>query len=707
MDQNILSDKELFISRELSWLDFNSRVLDEAQTLANPLLERLKFVAIFSSNLDEFFSIRIAGLRQQITGGKETPDPAGLLPSGQLKRAKAKIERLLRRQYRCLNLEIIPELENNNIYLKRPDELSKQDQEYLKKIFINRIMPVLTPLAVDLAHPFPVLNSGAIEIAISLNVPEKNSIKEIHGFVEVPEVLGRFIEINNESDKKIFVPLEFLILEHLQLLFPGCKIKDKLPFRITRDMDFSVEDEDVDNLMMSIGRKLLQRRQRPPIRLEYPSYYHKNELIPWLKEKLNLDDEYLYSINGYLHLKQFFELIIKAKRPDLLEHEWPVVSPAAFAGCKNIFEAIDKHGDILLAPPFHSFSPVVRMLEEAATDPNVLAIKQTLYRVSGNSPIVKALQKAAEAGKQVTVVVELKARFDESNNIVWARALEESGAHVIYGIAGLKIHCKALIIVRQNPDGSIRRYVHLGTGNYNDKTATMYTDLGIFSNNSEICYDISALFNMLTGVASLPSNWRKIAVSPRTLRSKFEYLIEREITHVAAGRPGRIIAKMNSFSDEEMIRLIHKAANAGVEIDLIVRGICCYRPLKNQDNIRIISIVDRYLEHSRIFYFGNAGEPEYFLSSADWMTRNLDRRVELLFPVVSEEICKILNDLLLFQLADTDKQRRLLSSGAYTKVKRQNYSSMRSQKRSADYFKHLSDSELKGNAGEMLKVFSS
>lgn len=402
-------------------------------------------------------------------------------------------------------------------------------------------------------------------------------------------------------------------------------------------------------------------------------------------------------MRGPLHLKQFFELVGKARLPELLEPAWPPVMPEAFRE-GSVFEAIAARGTVLVAPPFHSFSPILKLLAEAADDPDVLAIKQTLYRVSGNSPVVRSLQRAAENGKQVTVVVELKARFDEGNNIAWARLLEESGAHVVYGVAGLKVHCKALLVVRRE-EGAIRRYVHLATGNYNDKTAALYTDLGIMSSDPDLCFDVANLFNVLTGYSSPPSAWRKIAASPFDLRRRVEGLINREIENTTPDRPGRIVAKMNSLSDEKMIRLAPPAADAGVEIDLIVRGICCYKPKPGQENVRIVSIVDRFLEHSRLFVFGNNGEPEYFLASADWMFRNLDRRVELLFPVEDESIRRVLRKLLDFQLADTDKIRRLTASGSYTRAMPERYTAARSQANSYRYLKLLAAEEQQARTG--------
>ena len=701
--QNETPDSELFISRELSWLDFNSRVLDEAFCPANPLLERLKFIAIFSSNLDEFFMVRIAGLRQLVKMEQNLPDPAGNRPADQLAAARRKIERLVKRQYSCLHDEILPGLERHGVRLCRPADLSSTQRAELTGYFTTQVLPVLTPLAVDQAHPFPILNSGAIEIAVSMKPADRKKL--VYAFVEVPDVLPRFIEVPGMQPGRTFVLLEDVIMDNLGALFSGCEIEEFFPFRVTRDMDFSVEDEGAEDLLQSIEKKLLQRRHREPIRVEVLTNT-RGPLARWLEQEFRLDEQFWYAVRGPLHLKQFFELVGKARLPELLEPAWPAVEPAAFSEHCSVFDAISAKGTILVAPPFHSFSPVVRLLQQAADDPDVLAIKQTLYRVSGNSPVVRSLQRAAENGKQVTVVVELKARFDEGNNIAWARLLEESGAHVVYGVAGLKVHSKALLVVRRE-DGAIRRYVHLSTGNYNDKTAALYTDLGIMSSDPDLCFDVANLFNVLTGYSSPPSEWRKIAASPFDLRRQTMRLIEREIAHSTPDRPGRIIAKMNSLSDEKMIRLLHKAADAGVEIDLIVRGICCYKPRAGQENVRIISIVDRYLEHSRLFYFFNNGDEEYYLSSADWMYRNLDKRVELLFPIEDEKIRGILMRLLEFQLNDTDKLRRLQASGSYTRSMAEHYTGARSQYNSYRYLKELAGAEMRDVTGEALKVFTS
>ena len=708
-------DPKDFISRELSWIDFNSRVLDEASFSANKLLERLKFISIVSSNLDEFFMVRIAGLRQLTDAGENIPDPAGNSPERQLALARIKITRLVRRQYNLLMKDILPELERYGVVLCHPEELPPEQLLRLRNYFQAEILPVLTPLAVDPAHPFPLLNSGAIEIALELKSKKKKNLAR--AFVEVPEVLPRFIPLSGisgadedfsggEDHSKVeLILLEELISMFITDLFPGCEVVEKLIFRITRDMDFSVEGEVMDDLLTTIRGKLLQRRQREAIRLEIAGESSRSKLARYLMKELRLAPELCYLLPGPLHLKQFMELLPFVREPELSEEKWPPLTPAVFRQYATVFEAVRAKENILLPLPFCSFAPVVDLLEQAADDPDVLAIKQTLYRVSGNSPIVRALQRAAENGKQVTVVLELKARFDESNNIAWAKVLDNSGAHVVYGIAGLKVHSKALLIVRREA-GCIQRYVHLGTGNYNDRTAKLYTDMGLLSCDPDLCCDVANLFNLLSGCSAPPEYWNTLAVSPFDMRKKFSALIEREIRHCLAGRRGRIIAKMNSFSDPAMVALLHRAADAGVEIDLIVRGICCFRPRAKQDNVRICSIVDRFLEHTRIFYFENLGDSEYYLSSADWMTRNLDRRIETIFPVRDEESRGIIRKFLEFQLADDNKKRKLLPTGAYTRPRVETYTELRSQARSYRYLSKLYEDQLRG-PGETLKVFSS
>jgi polyphosphate kinase len=667
--------QEIFINRELSWLDFNARVLDEAGYKANSLLDRLNFISIFCSNLDEFFMLRIAGLRQLLDAANEKQDAAGFTPEEQLFLLREKVVKLLKRQCRYFTQEILPELEKHKLRIRKPKELSEASQKELKHIFQSQIFSVLTPIAIDPEHPFPMFNNGAIEIVI--NMMRQNREKSSYAFVEVPQVLPRFILVEDNLPGKTYILLEDLIMENLPSLFAQTEIIEVSSFRIIRDMDFAIHESQFRDFLNCIEKTLLECRSREPICLIISSGTSKN-LKNWLYEQFKLDELYIYSIPDQFALGQFSELVEKESSAEFNEPQWPPLRHPDVKPEESIFKAINDSGFICLMTPYHSFAPITRLLEEAAVDPEVLAIKQTLYRVSGDSPIVKALQEAAQNGKQVTVIVELKARFDEDNNILWARRLEESGAHVIYGISGLKIHCKALIIIRKE-EGIIKRYVHLGTGNYNDKTARSYADTSIMTNDNKLCADISALFNLMTGYSEPSNEWHKITIAPFDLRQKFITLIDREAKHSTPDDPGHIIAKMNSLVDPEIIKHLYKAAFAGVKIELIVRGICCLRPGIETKNIKVISIIDRFLEHSRIYYFANNGQPEYYLSSADWMPRNLDRRIELLFPVEHAETCGILKKLLEFQLNDKEKGRVLRSDGTYTRHFSSNHSPCRSQ----------------------------
>jgi polyphosphate kinase len=667
--------QEIFLNRELSWLDFNARVLDEAGYKANGLFDRLKFISIFSSNLDEFFMVRIAGLCQLAATDNKKICPAGFTPEEQLNLAREKIIKLLKRQNRYLNREILPELEKYKLRLRKVENLPAAAKKKLKHIFHNQIFPVLTPIAVDPAHPFPLFNNGAIEIAANIR-PRKRK-EPLYAFVEVPLVLPRFIRIDDKLPGTTFIQLEDLIMSNLDMLFMQAEIIEYSPFRIIRDMDFSIHENLFRDFLNGIEKTLLESRSREPVCLIIPTGMPKN-LREWLCGKFSLDPISVYTINNQLALEQFCQLAEKAPQSILSEPLWPPLPHPDIKPGEPVFKSLSEKKFISLFFPYHSFAPVVCLLEEAAEDPSVLAIKQTLYRVSGDSPIVRALQRAAENGKQVTVIVELKARFDEDNNILWARRLEESGAHVIYGISGLKIHCKALLIIRKE-EGIIRRYTQLSTGNYNDKTASTYTDISILTTDTKLCNDISALFNLMTGYSESSSEWQKITISPFDLREKFISLIEREIKHSTPAHPGHIIAKMNSLVDPKLIKHIYHAAHAGVKIELIVRGICCLRPGVGTDNIKVISIIDRFLEHERIYYFSNNGTPEYYLSSADWMPRNLDRRIELLFPVDHTETCEILRRILDSQLNDKEKGRELRSDGTYTRHSSHHHSPCRSQ----------------------------
>lgn len=672
-----------FINRELSWLEFNGRVLEEAADRTLPLVERLKFLAIVSNNLDEFFMVRVAGLQRQAEAGGEKTDPAGLDASEQLGRIRAQTIALQRRQYALLNHEILPGLRQAGVMLLAMRELKPAERDELKRYFEREVLPVLTPMAVDPSHPFPYLASGALEIVIGLRLSGRRD--PVHAFVEVPRVLPRFVPVRaarKERGANAYVCLGDLILAHLETLFPEGQGVAAFPFRITRDMDFSVDEEGVADLLQHLRRELRHRRRRDIIRLEMPAG-QSGALANWLRQRLEVGPEMVYPFNGPLNLADFFTLIERERRSDLVEPDWPPLPSPLLPPDQTIFAAVRDAGAVLLCPPFEAFAPVVRLLEEAADDPAVLAIKQTLYRAGGDSSVVRALQRAAENGKQVTVIVEIKARFDEERNIQWAHSLEQSGAHVVYGIVGLKIHGKALLIVRRE-EGRLVRYLHLATGNYNEKTARAYTDIGLLTQDPDLCADVASLFNVMTGY-SQPPVWRKIAAAPFNLRQTFLDLIAREARQSSPHNPGHIVAKMNSLVDPQLVTALFDAARAGVRIDLVVRGICCLRPDPALPNLRVTSVVDRFLEHSRIYYFANGGQAEYYLSSADWMPRNLDRRIEILFPVEDETARATLATLLRFALEDRRKGRRLLPSGRYTRGQ-QRFAATRSQRRAYEFF---------------------
>lgn len=679
---NIESSK--YLNRELSWLDFNRRVLQEAQDESLPLLERLKFIAIFNSNLDEFFMVRVAALRQQIESGGDMTDPSGLTPVVQVDKIEKKVRTLMRDIYTSLD-DILEGLSHKGIRILKYSELDVSQEQQMKIWFRKNILPVLTPVAVDLSHPFPILTNNAIEILLEFTTPRSG--KSLKAFVEVPSVLPRFIRVQpgKTREQSCWLLLEELIVANLGELFNNCEIISAFPFKLTRDMDFSLDEEITADLLSHIENQLRKRKRRAPVRLEIP-FDANRRLRRWLVKHLQVPGSSIFPTPGPLRTNDFFELIGKeSERSDLLEPKWPQLEVPELPPTCDVFAEIRRRKSIMLMHPFHTFEPVVRFLESAAEDPDVLAIKQTLYRVSGKSPVVNALQQAAENGKQVTVIVELKARFDEENNIAWARQLEESGAHVIYGIAGLKIHSKALLIIRRE-EGRIKRYAHLGTGNYNDKTASLYTDTGIFTTDEDICSDAAAMFNCITGYSQPPS-WNKLAVSPFNIRERFQFLIDREARLSTPNNPGYILAKMNSLCDPEIIDHLYAAAEKGVKIDLIIRGICTLRPLN--PNIRVVSILDRFLEHSRIYFFQNAGRPEYYLASADWMPRNLNRRIELLFPVEDEDSRSVLKDILKLQLNDSWKGRTLYKNGVY-RYNRIRNPETRSQELTYNYFKSRS-----------------
>ncbi|WP_139491694.1 RNA degradosome polyphosphate kinase [Brevibacillus dissolubilis] len=668
MEERDLLHPDYFINREMSWLAFNARVLEEALDKSNPVLERLKFLAIVASNLDEFFMVRVAGLKDQVKAGFNKADSSGKTPKEQLRMINQRTHQMVERQYRCFREEILPALADNGIEIVHGEQLSREQEDFLDHYFDHHIYPVLTPLAVDQSRPFPLLLNKSLNLAIMLERKKAKYSKKVFAVVQVPAVLSRYIELPGATEeRKEFILLEDVIKRYSYRLFKGNEVSAVHPFRITRNADMSLDEEGAEDLLKEIEKELKKRKWGAAVRLEIDARMDE-DLRHILQEALEVHTRDIYSIDGPLDLTKFMSFTQLPGYEHLRDEVLLPQPPADLVGEEDIFEAIAER-DILMHHPYESFEPVVDFVTKAAQDPNVLAIKQTLYRVSGHSPIVRALANAAENGKQVTVLVELKARFDEENNIHWARQLEKSGCQVIYGLVGLKTHCKIVLVVRKEGD-YIRRYVHLGTGNYNNSTARLYTDIGLFTSKEEFGMDASALFNDLSGYSE-PPEWNKLEAAPKGLRRKFSAMIRREIEKHTPERPGRIIAKMNSLTDEKIIGTLYEASCAGVQIDLIIRGICCLRPgiPGVSENIRVFSIIDRFLEHSRIYYFGNGGDEEVYLSSADWMTRNLDRRVELMFPVEEPELCNRVTSILEVYLSDNTKARALDSEGTYHRVR--------------------------------------
>ncbi|WP_299447438.1 RNA degradosome polyphosphate kinase [uncultured Phascolarctobacterium sp.] len=656
-----LTKPEYFYNRELSWLKFNLRVLKEAMFKEAPLLERLKFIAISASNLDEFFMVRVAGLWNNYESGIDKLDAAGLSVKDQLEAISESAHEQVRTQTKYL-MALLGEMDEIGLHFRRVNDLSEVAKDWLEEYYNEVIYPVLTPMAVDASRPFPFLANKTQNLAVEL---VKADGEHSMGLIQVPSVLDRILEIPPDN-KRTFVFLEDIIASHCQDLFKGCQILDVVPFRVTRDSDLDLEEEESVDLMKEVEESLRKRKRGATVRLEIFKT-NNNRIKKFLEENLDVTDLEVYEINGPLDPTCFFKFTgLKGMWPWLYEPFVPQC-PLELPEDSDLFAAI-RRNDIILHHPYESFDPVVKLVSDAADDPQVLAIKQTLYRVSGNSPIVAALARAAENGKQVTVLVELKARFDEENNILWARRLEKAGCHVIYGLVGLKTHAKIILIVRKEDNG-IKRYVHLGTGNYNDSTAKLYTDLGLMTANDEFGSDASAFFNLLSGYGE-PPIWNKLVMAPLGLREKIYSLIDNEINMVNLGKEGHIIAKMNSLIDYPVIQKLYEASAAGVHIDLIVRGICGLRTGIEgiSENITVRSIVGRQLEHSRIFWFANGGEAQLYLSSADWMPRNLNDRVELFFPVETEEHINRIKGLLDLYLRDNVGAHMMQSNGNYRRV---------------------------------------
>ena len=657
-----LTKPEYFYNRELSWLKFNLRVLKEAMVKEVPLLERLKFVAISASNLDEFFMVRVAGLWSNYDNGIEKRDASGLSVKEQLDAISEAAHAQVRTQTKYL-MALMAEMDAVGLHFRRVGDLSEMGRDWLEEYYREVVYPVLTPMAVDASRPFPFLANKTLNLAVEL---VKADGEHSMGLIQVPSVLDRITEVVPEG-RRTFVFLEDIIASHCNDLFKGCHILDLVPFRVTRDSDLDIEEEDSVDLMKEVEESLRKRKRGVTVRLELFKT-NNTRIKKFLEENLDVTDMEVYEINGALDPTCFFKFTgMKGMWPWLYEPFVPQ-RPLELPEDGDLFAAI-REKDILLHHPYESFDPVVKLVSDAADDPQVLAIKQTLYRVSGNSPIVAALARAAENGKQVTVLVELKARFDEENNILWARRLEKAGCHVIYGLVGLKTHAKIILIVRREDNG-IKRYLHLGTGNYNDSTAKLYTDLGLMTANDEFGSDASAFFNLLSGYSE-PPVWNKLVMAPLGLREKIYALIDNEIEMVKAGKQGHIIAKMNSLIDQPVIQKLYEASAAGVHIDLIVRGICGLRTGIEgiSENITVRSIVGRQLEHSRIFWFANGGEEQLYLSSADWMPRNLNDRVELFFPIETEEHIQRIKGLLDLYLRDNVGAHMMQSNGTYRRVR--------------------------------------
>jgi polyphosphate kinase len=673
-------DSNAFVNRELSWLEFNRRVLEEAQDPTVPLLERVKFLAIFSSNLDEFFMVRVATLKRRLHGGEGTSGPDGLTPAETLAAVSARVHELVDDQHRCFLQEIQPLLAAEGVVLLRPKDLSGEQERFLEEYFRRTLLPVLTPLAVDPGHPFPYLGNRSMCLVASIRASAPSALPHSTlAVIHIPsQVLPRFVPLPDALGRHVFILLEDVIRLQLPSLYNGYEILSSHAIRVTRDADIQMRGRP-DDLLTSIEESLRVRRMGTAVRLQYDADL-PHDVLTTLLEELELQPEDLYEGEGFTAFSDLLQLYAALDVPRLKDPPRPAYPVPAFESGSDFWSAIRAH-DILVHHPYQTFDAVTRFVREAAVDPKVLAIKMTLYRVSPASPIAHALHTAAEHGKEVAVLVELQARFDEEANIRWARALEEVGAHVVYGLVGYKTHCKAALVVRQEADG-IRRYCHLATGNYNVRTAGVYGDLGLFTSREAFGEDLTELFNLLTGYTR-PHGFRHLLLAPTGLRDALVERIRREADRARRGAPARIIAKLNSLVDRRLIEELYAASEAGVRIDLIVRGICCLRPEVPglSDNIRVISIVDRYLEHARVFYFRNGDTPEYLLASADWMPRNLDRRVEIAFPVLDPALQAQLGRILDVQLADTVKARRILGDGTSVRVHPEGRPVVRSQEK--------------------------
>jgi len=659
-----------YFNRELSWLAFNRRVLEQAESVDYPLLERMKYLAFVSSNLDEFFEIRVAGLLQQVKSGVIERGPDGLGPKEQLRRIQLIVKRLVNDHYDCWENQIMPGLKEEGVIFSDYDGLTRNEKKWVEQYFDEQVFPVLTPLAIDPAHPFPQLTNKALYILASIDDPETRIIERMMAIIPVPRVLPRIVKIEapRRGSPDVYIFLSDIIQRYVKRLFPGYRVSSAAPFRITRNSDLYIDEEEVENLLRKIEEELMNMQKGAAVRLEI-SKGADPVLVQQLLEAIDLKPQNMFTVDGPINLLRLMSAYDLIDRPDLKFPPFTPLVPKELAAPERIFDSIQQK-DILLHHPFESFQPFVDFLNQAARDPEVCAIKQTLYRTSGDSPIVEALIEASRRGKQVTVLIEIKARFDEANNIQWARQLEDVGVHVVYGLVGLKTHCKTCMVVRRE-QGNLRRYVHLGTGNYNPKTAKLYTDISFFTAKKEITTEVAGLFNTLTGFSLTPT-FKKLLVAPFTLHNRIQRYIRAETRNAKAGLPARIIAQTNSLVDQETIDNLYQASMAGVKIDLIVRGICNLVPKVKgvSENIRVRSILGRYLEHSRIFYFenSNGAQPLMFAGSADWMPRNFYRRIEAVFPVEDPDLRQKLFGILENNLKDNKNARVLRANGSYQKV---------------------------------------
>lgn len=659
-----------YFNRELSWLAFNRRVLEQAQSKEYPLLERLKYLAFVSSNLDEFFEIRVSGLMQQVKSGVTERGPDGLEAKEQLRRIRAVVKRLVADQYRCWKQQIVPGLERRKVLFSKYADLTRNEKKWVESYFETQVFPVLTPLAIDPAHPFPQLTNKALYLFASIDDPHTRLIERMMAIIPVPRVLPRILKIDvpRRGQPDVYIFLSDIIEQFIKRLFPGYRVRSAVPFRITRNSDLYIDDEEVENLLRQVEEELMKRQKGAAVRLEIGNGAD-SVLVDELLELLDLKPENVQTIDGPLNLFRLMSAYDLIDRPDLkFEPQVPFV-PTELQAPDRIFTSI-RQKDFLLNHPYDSFQPFIDFIQQSARDPKVLAIKQTLYRTSGDSPIIEALMEASRRGKQVTVLVEIKARFDEANNIQWARQLEDVGVHVVYGLVGLKTHCKCCMVVRQEDD-SLRRYVHLGTGNYNPKTARLYTDLSLFTARSAITREVAGLFNTLTGFSLTPV-FKKLLVAPFTLHNSLQRYIRAETRNAGAGKPARIIVQVNSLVDQETIDNLYAASRAGVKVDLIVRGICNLVPnVKGiSENIRVRSILGRYLEHSRIYYFenSNGAQPLVFAGSSDWMPRNFYRRIEAVFPIEEPQLRTRIIEILETLLKDAKNAHLLRANGSYVRA---------------------------------------